>query len=445
MDATASPRTYSHSSAAEAADRDIVAMGAALDSVGVALCLFDADDRIIMWNGAFPAMFPEHDRRIYAGEAYADTVRRFYGARPIHDGREHTDRFAVDVSTRHHAPPRLFSDGRRVRVWTPAQAQGTVAGLIPALLDLPDGVMVLDAAGRIIAVNAEFSALYDVASPEHAVGVDFRDIVRSAWLRGADPTALPDRLVAMLDNARFANTAFEVELPGHRWRRVVGRRLPDGTGYVSHSDISVFKQQQRELQAAYAKLDALAVTDGLTGLANRRRFQDALDEEARRAARSGMPLSLLLIDIDQFKLINDRLGHAAGDAVLRAVAHLLGRRIYRPGDLAARYGGDQFVVLLPGNDTEGAVELAEALRLLIAKHDAPGFGGSTTISIGAACVVVGEGGRADPPGLIAAADRALSLAKSRGRNQVVAAPESYRLREPSDEPPPLQPGLSIPS
>src|SRR5205085_7620259 len=109
------------------------------------------------------------------------------------------------------------------------------------------------------------------------------------------------------------------------------------------------------------KLQALAITDGLTGLKNHRAFQEKLAEEFERSCRQNLPLSLLLLDVDKFKHYNDTYGHPAGDQVLKMVAALLGETV-RPADFVARYGGEEFVILLPGMDAEGAVTLAERVR-----------------------------------------------------------------------------------
>src|SRR5664280_2921064 len=117
------------------------------------------------------------------------------------------------------------------------------------------------------------------------------------------------------------------------------------------------------------ELRRIATTDGLTGVANRRRFDESLEREWRRARRSGDPLALLMIDIDHFKLFNDRYGHPAGDACLRSVAQALVGASLRPADLVARYGGEEFVVLLPKTPRAGAEHLARGV-----------FGSSTTNS-----------------------------------------------------------------
>ena len=110
------------------------------------------------------------------------------------------------------------------------------------------------------------------------------------------------------------------------------------------------------------RLKLLATTDGLTGLVNRRAFDEALETEVSRSTRSGAPLSLLMIDVDRFKSYNDLYGHQAGDEVLKAVGQCLKAALKRPADLAARYGGEEFVAILPDTDEDGAFFIAESFR-----------------------------------------------------------------------------------
>jgi diguanylate cyclase (GGDEF)-like protein len=168
-------------------------------------------------------------------------------------------------------------------------------------------------------------------------------------------------------------------------------------------------------------LQSMARVDGLTGLANRRHFDEKLDAEWRRCARSGTPLALILMDLDHFKLFNDFYGHQAGDACLQQVAACLKREFTRSHDLVARYGGEEFVCVLPETPLAGAEAKAHtlegAIRDLRIAHEKTGVpGGIVTISLGVAAVVPAAG--EDRASLILSADRSLYLAKGAGRGQV---------------------------
>ncbi|MEM8513597.1 diguanylate cyclase (GGDEF)-like protein [Massilia sp. MP_M2] len=167
-------------------------------------------------------------------------------------------------------------------------------------------------------------------------------------------------------------------------------------------------------------LERLANIDGLTELANRRRFDEVYDLEWQRARQSGQPLSLALLDIDAFKQFNDRYGHPAGDRALRSVARAAGAAMHRPGELAARYGGEELLLLMPETDAQCAHALAEALRAAIAglaiPHESSNVAPVLTVSIGGATL--------DPASseqqfeLFEAADAQLYHAKQAGRDQV---------------------------
>ncbi len=179
-------------------------------------------------------------------------------------------------------------------------------------------------------------------------------------------------------------------------------------------------QQQQALQAANAELAQLSRTDGLTRLANRRHFDHALAREHARWQRTGAPLSLLLIDLDHFKGVNDHYGHAAGDDYLRAVARVLARNAARPTDLAARYGGEEFACLLPDTAAPDAAVVAERIRAAVHALDLPHARAEPpqlTVSIGVATLA---GGTHDAAALLAAADAQLYRAKHAGRHQVKA-------------------------
>jgi diguanylate cyclase (GGDEF)-like protein/PAS domain S-box-containing protein len=417
---------------------------------------------------------------------------------------------------------------------------------------LPDGVLVVDPAERVLWANRAFLQLYGLDSIADTRGQDFELLYRQAWAAHPQAPVFQASLQTLRENQRFTGAPFELALPDQRWVRVVEQRGGgvDGRGYFVHVDITLLKRQQQALREAEARarrcedryrllathssdvtlavvrgrisyvspsvqrclgwrpeqlegrpisefchpedlagaarrigrnartrevehraqarhadgghvwvelrarrcpadadtgtpamlvvnlrnitvrktieqeleqtrlrLQELAVTDGLTGLANRRRFDEALEEESRRAQREASPLSLLLIDVDDFKAVNDRHGHPAGDEVLRQVARSLRRCAERAGELAARYGGEEFALLLPGSDAEAALRMAERVRRAIGALPSQHLGRAVSVSIGVAC----GGGRAGRPAaaLLARADQALYAAKRGGKNRAV--------------------------
>jgi diguanylate cyclase (GGDEF)-like protein len=174
------------------------------------------------------------------------------------------------------------------------------------------------------------------------------------------------------------------------------------------------------LEAANRLLRTLAQQDGLTGLANRRRFDELLDEEFRRARRHDLHLSVLLLDADRFKAYNDHYGHLAGDECLRQISRAIAGVLRRPGDHAARYGGEEFVGLLADTDECGALVVAEQIRQAVAALRIEHLGSASrlvTVSIGVSSLMV-LGEDADSHQLMAAADQALYRAKAAGRNRV---------------------------
>jgi diguanylate cyclase (GGDEF)-like protein/PAS domain S-box-containing protein len=186
-------------------------------------------------------------------------------------------------------------------------------------------------------------------------------------------------------------------------------------------DVSERKRAEQKLIDAYSAVEALAITDALTGLPNRRRFDQDLATEWLRGAREQEPLSLLMMDIDKFKVYNDTFGHIRGDGCLKQVAEACMDVIHRPGDLVARYGGEEFVVILPNTNSEGALAVANDILEAIRHRRLPHPGSAhqiVTVSIGCATGVPAYGKHATE--LLDLADRALYTAKSAGRNQVYA-------------------------
>jgi diguanylate cyclase (GGDEF)-like protein/PAS domain S-box-containing protein len=206
-------------------------------------------------------------------------------------------------------------------------------------------------------------------------------------------------------------------------------------GAVHHSSVqrrlaaaqAALQESHRALRRANLRLARLSRTDELTQLANRRSFDEALQREWRRANRSGRPLSLLIIDLDNFKALNDAAGHQAGDAMLRAVAATVQSWARRAGEVAARYGGDELAVILPGTDESAAWTLAERLRTAVEEIGAMPTAGGSSVTATVGVATARPRGDAEPESLLEAADQALYRAKAAGRNRVAAGRLSPRL------------------
>lgn len=187
------------------------------------------------------------------------------------------------------------------------------------------------------------------------------------------------------------------------------------------------EELQQQLEETNEQLLYLSVTDGLTGLSNRRHFEEAYNEEWARSLRNCTPLSLLLLDIDHFKAYNDTYGHCAGDDCLRRISLTLSEIVQRDVDKLARIGGEEFAILLPGTDTPGAEFVARKLLLAVSTKDLPhgasGTADYVTISIGVASTVPDR--MLSPRTVYDAADKALYSAKKQGRNRVCSSPEFF--------------------
>jgi diguanylate cyclase (GGDEF)-like protein len=200
----------------------------------------------------------------------------------------------------------------------------------------------------------------------------------------------------------------------YRWRLRVLR-------YQQAELMRLVRERTQQLEEANRKLAQISYLDALTGVSNRRSFEEELTMEWRRTTRTASPLSLLMIDIDGFKPYNDSLGHQAGDECLREVARLIDGGVKRAGDLVARYGGEEFAVLLPDTDSLGAAVLAERIRATVEGRcmPHPAADSGVTVSIGVATMSSRED--REPSALVRAADAALYQAKRDGRNLVRVA------------------------
>jgi diguanylate cyclase (GGDEF)-like protein/PAS domain S-box-containing protein len=253
------------------------------------------------------------------------------------------------------------------------------------------------------------------------------------WTTLTHPNDVSSLEIALDSVALGDENAFGIEIrmlgkEGHwRWINARGRAVEyDRDKAVVRvigtlTDISKYKRIEMALQKANEELQRLAALDDLTQIANRRRFDDRLTQEWRRARRDGKPLALVICDIDFFKNYNDTYGHLKGDDTLHMVAQTLSDMLKRPMDLVARFGGEEFAAILPNTNIKGAMRVAHEFRAAIdglkIEHRASAIGGQVTLSFGVAAMI--PDGAMQPKSLIEAADKALYKAKALGRNAIV--------------------------
>ena len=292
---------------------------------------------------------------------------------------------------------------------------------------------VLDAEGKVLIWNRACERLTGVPASEVLGTTDhgfaFYDEPRPclADLIAQGRITEIEGFYAAYDNDSSSQLGFHVE----NWCRMprVGTRLylavDAGPIYDEAGHLVAVVETLRDMtvqKEAQLQLERLASQDALTGLANRRAFDEGLEAEWRRCQRAGQMLSVIMIDVDHFKTYNDTYGHPQGDACLRSVGSVLAGVAARTGDLAARYGGEEFAVVLPGTNAIGARVVAERIRAAISALNIPHTDSSAaehvTVSVGA---VSADASKLAPNVLLLAADQALYAAKTLGRNRVEVA------------------------
>ncbi len=290
----------------------------------------------------------------------------------------------------------------------------------------PIGIYHVDLEGSVTLANSEYAWMLGYES-SRAVVEQIDDFAGQTFF---DPEKAEEFMFSIYEAGEIVRFRCQIKRKdgSYVWGLCYAKATQDGAdrmnGFNGFTiDISDTVRAELELKNANEKLQMLSVIDGLTKIPNRRRFDDYLEAEWQRLCRDPKPISLIMCDIDFFKLYNDHYGHQAGDECLKKVAGAISATACRSTDLAARYGGEEFVVVLPGTDLDGAMTVAEKIRSnvnnLKIMHEKSSIDEYITLSLGVAAVIPGDDHV--PEDLIAEADKALYKAKESGRNRFVAA------------------------
>lgn len=294
--------------------------------------------------------------------------------------------------------------------------------LSDALSNMADGLVVFEN-GRLLLCNEQYRTMFPLTADMRIPGTSWQDIFRAAFDRGEEEVPYPDAdsWIAAFVPMTLKSGSREIKLKDGRWIEGRMRYSREGQMLVVYSDITKLKRQEAELLALNMKLEQLASTDGLTGLANRRAFDEALETCVETANRTGIPASVLLIDVDRFKAFNDSYGHQSGDECLRRIAGVMQASCSGEHQLAARYGGEELAVILPNTPMAAARALAESVRVGVSSLNIGHVASElrrVTVSIGVAQT---EPSLRDSIDLLRAADDALYQAKATGRDRVRTA------------------------
>jgi diguanylate cyclase (GGDEF)-like protein/PAS domain S-box-containing protein len=306
--------------------------------------------------------------------------------------------------------------------------------LIRAIYEVSlEGILVVNNEGNVVSYNNRFADIWRVRKPDTPAGLNEETtpipdgpLLSEVASRVQDRESFLARVRQLYADPRAIDQCEILLKDGRTLERYSTSVRSEGSQYLGRvwffRDISERKFAEAKLQDAYKVVEALAATDSLTGLANRRRFDQVLISEWRRGLRDQSSLSLLMIDADLFKAYNDTYGHPRGDSCLKQIAEAAQDVLARPSDLVARFGGEEFAVILPHTGSDGALKIArgicEAVRGRRLPHDCSPLG-IMTVSIGCATAVPSLGRHA--VNLIELADEALYRAKRAGRNRICSS------------------------
>jgi len=299
-----------------------------------------------------------------------------------------------------------------------AELAATQALLQTAMNEMADGLAMFDQDGRLTVWNKRYTSLFPYVDAQSCCGRTLAEILTAGVLRGEiaiPPDATPLSWVEEEVGRSASAEASELLLSSGRWVSKTTSALPDGGWVTLYSDIT-------EKKAAMEQLEGLANRDGLTGIANRRCFNERLDAAFEAGKRSHETLSLLMVDVDHFKAYNDTYGHPAGDEVLRALATALQASCRGGSDLVARYGGEEFAIIMPGAAETVARKTADRIAQSVRELEIPHVSsdrGRITVSIGIS--TLSPDMVRNPSVLLETGDKALYAAKCAGRDTVRVA------------------------
>ncbi len=420
----------------------------AIEALPASVEIFDEDDRLVAFNRHLVEIYPHMEAEFKRGARFEDLVRRSIalGGVPAAKGCEEAwlaQRIAARASARLNPTEPLLQnlhEDRWVRVHERHTRAGGVIGVRLDVSDLiheqqrlaaskahlqafvlttPNGVLTLDSDGHVLALNPAAEALFGFEASE--LTGSHIDLLFGIWMGARlSPQALvgrPQELTARHRDGQELTLLLSVaEVKTETTHRFV----------CIITDMSERKRQELALQEANRQLAKQSITDGLTGVGNRRYFDQLLQQEWQRSARHGHSLACIMVDIDHFKLYNDRYGHVAGDDCLIRVAELLRSCAGRSGEAVCRYGGEEFVLLLADCDLAGALLVAQrcldSIRLAGIEHDASPLRRRLSLSLGVAVCVADAQGVA--VSLVERADSALYAAKQSGRARLVCSEQA---------------------
>lgn len=445
-------RTLHIEEARQESETALLCLREAIDEMPAGFELYDPHDRLMVCNLQMERMYPQSHRAQSLGLSYESLLRRALQEGTLVDAPagqedEWIQRRMATRGTSSTPLLRRLSSGDWVHLYESRTVSGCIVAvrvnvteavrqrevlhaaqtkahaaevrLREAIEAMPTGVAIYDDQDRLVMYNRNVSDMAPYRGGE-LVGQTYETLIRRSLARGevVDAMGREDEWLRqrLAGRGRLKEPLLH-RLDDGRWMRFHETRTPTGCLIMVRLDVTDLVEKSVQLEQANEQLARLSTTDSLTGLANRRLFDQSLQNEWQRSARSQQPISLLMIDIDYFKRYNDHYGHLTGDACLRQVARILYDCAQRSGELVARYGGEEFALLLPGADAQAARIVAQRCMDEIERARIPHVSSPVsawlTVSIGVVTTVADA--NLLPENLVRCADAALYRTKGSGR------------------------------